>query len=292
MNKGEFLNKTLTNSELDHLLNFIGYGRLDADIWFLGFEELGGTPNGLYPRVQFQQVEDSSEAQKILQISSDQFGQNNLQGAWRSICTIMLKLEGKVISDENIRNYFLNQLGRINGSTLICEFLPIPKSVSNWDYETIIPQYPSEEAYYSEIKKMRVPFFRELIEQNLPKIIICYGKSAWPEYLNMLNDFTLSEKDSFMLGWDANTVVILCDDFSAPEMSEKFDEMVALILENSLSIDIAKPSGPIPLSKAELTRQKKEAARKASAAKRKPSAKHNASDPFCVCIYCLGYENE
>ncbi len=32
----------LTDSELDHLLNFIGYGTLDADVWFLGMEEAGG----------------------------------------------------------------------------------------------------------------------------------------------------------------------------------------------------------------------------------------------------------
>jgi hypothetical protein len=29
----------LTNQQLDHLLTFIGYGRLDAPIWFLGMVE-------------------------------------------------------------------------------------------------------------------------------------------------------------------------------------------------------------------------------------------------------------
>ena len=32
----------LSDNELDHLLNFIGYGTLDADVWFLGMEEAGG----------------------------------------------------------------------------------------------------------------------------------------------------------------------------------------------------------------------------------------------------------
>ena len=67
---------------------------------------------------------------------------------------------------------------------------------------------------------------------------------------------------------------------------------LSLILENSLSIETAKPTGPIPLSKAEIARQKKEAAKKVSAAKRKPSAQHNPADPYCVCAYCLGYEND
>jgi len=46
----------LSDDELEHLLNFIGYGNLDADVWFLGMEEAGGgevnirTRLGLIPR--------------------------------------------------------------------------------------------------------------------------------------------------------------------------------------------------------------------------------------------------
>jgi hypothetical protein len=32
----------LADAEPDHLLNFIGYGRLDADIWFMGVKGAGG----------------------------------------------------------------------------------------------------------------------------------------------------------------------------------------------------------------------------------------------------------
>jgi hypothetical protein len=34
--------KPTSVAELDHILNSIGYGRLDADVWFLGMEEAGG----------------------------------------------------------------------------------------------------------------------------------------------------------------------------------------------------------------------------------------------------------
>ena len=36
----------LTDAELDQLLDFIGYGSLDADVWFLGMEEAGGDEGG------------------------------------------------------------------------------------------------------------------------------------------------------------------------------------------------------------------------------------------------------
>ena len=34
------------NSEIDHLLNFVGYGDKNADTWFLGMEEGGGGTGG------------------------------------------------------------------------------------------------------------------------------------------------------------------------------------------------------------------------------------------------------
>ncbi len=284
------MNKNFTNDELDHLLSFIGYGRLDADIWFLGYEEIGGTPEILPSRLHFQQVEDSATAQNITNITLQQFGDDNLQGAWRGISIIMLKLEGKPTTEENIRKYQENYLGRDKSSALICTLLPIPRSMNQWNYEAIIPQYPTADDYYNSIKKLRFPFIRELINQNLPKIIVCNGKSAWNDFQELFSDFSLTLQDSFMLGWNANTVIILCEDISSSTM--QYDQLVGIILENSLSIDVAKPTGPIPISKAELARQKKDAARKASAAKRKPSAKHNPADPFCVCAYCLGYEND
>jgi hypothetical protein len=33
---------TLQNEELQHLLDFVGYGELSAPVWFLGMEEAGG----------------------------------------------------------------------------------------------------------------------------------------------------------------------------------------------------------------------------------------------------------
>lgn len=287
------MNKTLTDTELDHLLNFIGYGRLDADIWFLGFEEAGGDDKNLHARLGFTQVEDCAEAQIILSLTQQQFGDENLQGAWPGMCEIMLKLEGKETSTDNILNYQVEYLGRDQGSTLLCELLPIPMpGGSAWDYEALIPRYASREAYYAAVKPLRFELFRRLVSQYLPKIIIGYGQSVWPEYQELFDDFELSPNGHFMVGWNANTVVILSDHFSAEPMKENFDELVALILENSLSIETAKPTGPMPLSKSELAHQKKEAAKQASVAKRKPSAKHNPSDPFCVCAYCLGYEND
>lgn len=61
--------KPLTNTELEHLLSFIGCGRLDADIWFLGMEEAGGGEANIRTRLQFEPVMDSAEAHKMLGVT-------------------------------------------------------------------------------------------------------------------------------------------------------------------------------------------------------------------------------
>jgi len=37
----------LTDAQLNHLLAFIGYGSLQADVWFVGMEEGGGSDDVL-----------------------------------------------------------------------------------------------------------------------------------------------------------------------------------------------------------------------------------------------------
>ncbi len=287
------MNKTITEKELDSLLNFVGYGRLDADIWFLGMEESAANLKTIRDRQKFQQVEDSLEAQNILGLSPNQFEYENLQNAWSGMSEIMLRLEEKPVTPENLHKYRQESLGRSDGSTLLCEFLPLPMPAgTDWAYESLLPDYPSREAYIEWLKPLRFELFRELVNQNLPKVIICFGRQAWPVYQELFKDFKLSPNGDFEMGWQTDTVVILCDHLAGEAMQGKLEDLLRLILENCLAIDTAKPSGPIPLSKTELARQKKEAARQMAAAKRKPTTKHNPADPYCVCAYCLGYEND
>jgi hypothetical protein len=59
------MTRPLTDPELDHLLNFVGYGRLDADIWFMGMEEAGGGAANLHIRLKFRPMMDNAEARKM-----------------------------------------------------------------------------------------------------------------------------------------------------------------------------------------------------------------------------------
>jgi len=79
---GEELSKMstrLTDQELFHLLEFIGYGTLDADVWFLGMEEAGGGEDNLRKRLKFKRVEDCAEGHKILGIEKHRWGSSENQ---------------------------------------------------------------------------------------------------------------------------------------------------------------------------------------------------------------------
>jgi hypothetical protein len=271
------LNKILTQDHLDHLLEFIGYGRLDADIWFIVMEEYGGSEENLQARLKFEQVDDFARVQQF-------------PGA-RGMSEIMLRLDDETPDEAMLQNYQAERLGRPFGSTLLSVLMPIPKSdSSDWGYATSLPQYESQKACYETIKSERLELFRQMVEENHPKIVVGCGKEAWADYQELFNHLKFSPNDQFLVGWDMDTVVILTEQLDAPEMEGKFDPIVAIIRENALSIDTSiRPETPI-LSESELKRQKKAAARQAAVAKRKPSTTHDPADPYCVCAYCLKYE--
>ncbi|MCX6078387.1 MAG: hypothetical protein NTW32_02535 [Chloroflexi bacterium] len=220
----------LLNNELEHLLNFVGYGRLDAPVWFLGMEEAGGGEDNLRARLKFRAVEDCAEAHRILGITKHHWERRVIQRTWRGMCYIMLKLDNKVNDAESIRNYQAELLGRFGGQTLLVELMPIPKpSIGTWSYEELIPQYASREDYYLKVKPRRLSYLQGLIRENKPQIVVGYGKSYWPEYQALFGGMDFSSRGQFMVGKTAGLTVVLTDHFTAQSMNGKLDEVVSIL---------------------------------------------------------------
>jgi hypothetical protein len=178
--KPSFMTNPLNDSELEYLLRFIGYGTLDADVWFLGMEEAGGGEENIRTRLNFRPVEDNAEAHKMLGVTHLHWGKRKIQRAWRGMCYIMLRLEDQEPTRENTRTYQAEKLGRFGGNTLLTELMPIPKpKVKRWDYEELIPQFASREEYYRVVKPRRIRNLRALLTEHRPKVVVCYGKAFW-----------------------------------------------------------------------------------------------------------------
>jgi hypothetical protein len=220
----------LTDAELDRLLNFIGYGTLKADVWFLGMEEAGGGEANIRTRLQFREVEDNAAAHKMLGVTNLHWGKRKIQRTWRGMCYIMLRLEGKEPTTDNIRSYQAERLGRFSGNTLLAELMPIPKpKVKRWDYEELIPQFASREEYYETIKPRRVAYLKGLIEEHRPNVVICYGKAFWGDFQELFGGQRFSEDGQFRTAVTEDTQVIFTDHFTALSMNGRFDDVVSII---------------------------------------------------------------
>lgn len=231
------MSKPLTDVELAHLLDFIGYGSLTADVWFLGMEEAGGGEANIRTRLQFQVVEDNAKAHKLLGVTKLHWGKRVIQRTWRGMCYIMLRLENLEPSRENIRNYQAEQLGRTHGNTLLTELMPIPKpKVNHWGYEDLIPQYILREDYYRLVKPQRVNYLRQLVTKHKPPVVIGYGKSFWSFYKELFPNHNFQNEDIFEVAFNNGTLVILTGHFTARTMNGKFDDIVSIIHEHQASV--------------------------------------------------------
>jgi hypothetical protein len=220
----------LTDEQLDYLLDFIGYGTLAADVWFLGMEEAGGGEDNIHTRLNFQTVEDCAKAHKLLGVTKLHWGKRIIQPTWRGMCYIMLRLQGQEPTRSSIRRYQAEELGRFGGTTLLTELMPIPKpNFSGWAYDKLIPQFSSRSEYYRLVKPRRVRYLRRLIDQRQPKVVIGYGKVFWAEYKALFERFRFLTKEHFEVAFDGTTLVILTRHFTARTMNGKFDDVVSII---------------------------------------------------------------
>lgn len=69
----------VSNLEKQRLLDFLGYGQLEAPIWFLGMEEGGGGEARLLIQSRLNRVEDLRDAHVKLGITKHHEGKRILQ---------------------------------------------------------------------------------------------------------------------------------------------------------------------------------------------------------------------
>ncbi len=223
----------LSDNELIHLLEFVGYGELDAPIWFVGMEEAGGGEDNIRRRLEFRKVEDCAEAHRILGITKHHWGRKVIQRTWRGMCVIMLHLSEVEPTRENIRQYQANSLGRYGGQTLLTELMPIPKSkLTDWGYEDLISHFSSREDYYARIKPKRITYLRSLITNYQPRVVICYGKAYWEDFKTLFPDADFKKNGQFEISLPNRTLAILTDHFTARSMNNKF-AIISSITQNS-----------------------------------------------------------
>ena len=132
--------------------------------------------------------------------------------------------------DENIPGYRAEKLGRFGGNTLLTELMPIPKpKVRRWDYEELIPQYPSREDYYQIVKPRRIKYLTGLIEDHQPKVVVCYRKAFWKECRELFGQSAFEQEGQFQNAACGDSRVFLKPRFTSRSINGRFDDIAKII---------------------------------------------------------------
>ena len=205
----------LTELQLKSLMSFVGYGSLEAPIWFIGLEEAGGGEERLRTRSSFDAVMDIEKAHVLIGETSNFGPTAEQQRTWWNMCELMLILAGTPEPSPVERlSYQTQRLGRLDGETLLLEVMPFPcPSLSDWNYPNVLPQYRSREECHSDLRPQRLSFLRRLVEVHEPKVVITYGGNDKQPFRNLFTDWSIQRGALFDVGMRGNTLIILSKHF-------------------------------------------------------------------------------
>jgi hypothetical protein len=272
------------------LANFVGYGQMESDIWFVIINEKLDQFEDISSRLQFDQVMDRKLASTTLKKTILEFDVDNLSSEGIGISKLYLQLGKKPTKVSYAQKYMQDLLFAQTHNGLLIPFFPIPENKDlNTNFHDVFPLFESYDKYREKVKKLRLDFFNELLEGRKPKLIFLVGADQENVFADLFTEQNLKDHGFFQAGWDMDMVIVKIN--SLTELSiEQIIELSKFIHETSLPIDLNKDFGPLKLSMIELEKQKKDAAKKVAFEKRKTTSKHNASDPYCVCELCLKYD--
>ncbi len=207
----------------DRIERFVGYGRIDAPVIFIGMEEglskEDSLEEDLRVRSRFERVMDLKDAHNGIAGTERLFdpARTKCQRTWRPMCDLMLRRSGEIPTLEKRNLYQAMKLGRANGETLLCELLPYPsRSASTWTYSA---RFNSREAYRDVMLPRRIRLLQDAIREAKREAIVCYGKSDWPHFETLFEGVNLSDRGPFRTGSLNEMKIVLAPHFSTRQFN-------------------------------------------------------------------------
>ena len=186
----------LSPSELARLRSFIGYGRLDAPIWFLGMEEgTGGNETAIEGNLRVrlrwtERVMDMADAHDQHNLNWPYFDPDRrlkVPTVWLFMARIARALGQEQAADwhsdrEAARAYVRERLGRRDGETLLAELLPLPRPRASFWAAVYQDVFATAREYEQAVLPGRIDLLAGLVKAHTPRILICYGKRNYEHY--------------------------------------------------------------------------------------------------------------
>lgn len=172
--------------------NFLGYGNINSDIWFVCMEEgFGGTQEDLKLRLNVTKDKTVIDIQNDMMDVPDHMryfvdGHPPIQRTWSKMIIMLLTFDSEGVSTEDIRKYQRTKLGRLIGNHCILDFMPLPSCSTNeedWSYKDFgIDYLENRSIYLQEIMPIRVKLFQKHIKEQRPKNVIFCSRTYLPRW--------------------------------------------------------------------------------------------------------------
>ena len=196
---------------------FIGFGRSDAPVVFVGMEEgladWAALDEDLALRSTYSiPVMDLIDAQNEV----GGVGAVPRSPTWDLMADLMVRRHGKALPTiADRRSYRAYRLGRCDGETLLTELLPYPHpKASDWLYARF-GRYATRAAYVTAMLPERVRLLQSILGGSQRELIVCYGKAHWFHYESLFPKALWQDDGLFRVAQEEKTRIVLAPHFTA-----------------------------------------------------------------------------
>lgn len=228
----------------EQIERFLGYGKIDAPVVFIGMEE-GGYGADEPDKLRADLVKRSS----FKQVEVYDGHKGAIQRTWRVACYLMLRrmgIESPTISQ--IVDYQDTKFAKHDGDVLITELMPYPnKKLTSWP--EIYGARETREEYFQRLLPKRTALIRDVLTSSKRELIVAYGKGHWKAYADIFGiDLSKSRGTNFLKHDWMGAQVVLCPHF----VSRAFNANASLLEFANFALNHAK--GNVSLASGEANR--------------------------------------
>ncbi|MBD5657186.1 MAG: hypothetical protein IAI50_18700 [Candidatus Eremiobacteraeota bacterium] len=226
-----FMTTATSIVDWNRIERFIGFGRLDAPVVFIGMEEglksREGLESDLAIRSAYEgQIMDLKQAHRGIADADVYFDPElaTIQRTWRVMADLMLRREGNLNpSTSDRRRYQALRLGRGDGDTLLTELLPYPSpGVKDWLYARF-GHYATREVYMADVLPRRLEMLGAVLAAEPRELVVCYGKAHWPHYEALFKNVSWHDEGVYRVAEHGKCRVVLTPHFVSSAFNSNAD---------------------------------------------------------------------
>jgi hypothetical protein len=201
------IRRSFEKLEVFRLLPFIGFGNLDAKIWFIGTNDTGPEDGNitLSERVampEFQKELADAEILKSRYRAETNYFYGNPTWRYANYLTTRLLEPPEQQTETARREYYTNRFGALDGDVLLTDTLPLPsRNLGNQEKWVYRNTSLTDSPYYNDVlrdaqryqedqflgrptrlKRLSEIYTTLKLEEKSPQFIFCYGRAGQWKY--------------------------------------------------------------------------------------------------------------